>query len=341
MARQAHLVGSVGLDDAETVFKTVSDVLGTCCPRIPDGETGERGYWIRWQLKTFAGNPALDVETVTQSLPGFKDKVERQFFRLKDGADPAALDLGQLGYAAEAIRSYETFARLADEGTIPQGVRFQVSVPTPMALVCGFVAAADRPRIEPAVERAMIDDLARMQAAIPHDRLAIQWDVCHEVIGCDGGPPLPYDDALGGSIARVARLCGAVEPDVALGLHLCYGDPGHKHIVEPPDLATCVAFANGICRQSPRPVDYVHMPVPRDRSDAAYFKPLEGLDVPDGTRLVLGLVHFTDGVDGSRARIASAEKFVADFDIATECGFGRRDPATIPRLLQIHRALCD
>jgi hypothetical protein len=27
---------------------------------------------------------------------------------------------------------------------------------------------------------------------------------------------------------------------------------------------------------------------------------------------------------------------VRDFSIGTECGFGRRDPATIPELLRIH-----
>jgi hypothetical protein len=27
---------------------------------------------------------------------------------------------------------------------------------------------------------------------------------------------------------------------------------------------------------------------------------------------------------------------VPDFGIATECGFGRRDPATIPALLRLH-----
>ena len=45
----AHLVGSVPLDDAETVFRRVADVLGPCIARIPDGETGERTRWIYWQ----------------------------------------------------------------------------------------------------------------------------------------------------------------------------------------------------------------------------------------------------------------------------------------------------
>jgi hypothetical protein len=29
-----------------------------------------------------------------------------------------------------------------------------------------------------------------------------------------------------------ARLGNRVPPDVELGIHLCYGDPGHKHISE-------------------------------------------------------------------------------------------------------------
>ena len=82
------------------------------------------------------------------------------------------------------------------------------------------------------------------------------------------------------------------------------------------------------------------MPVPRGRADDDYFKPLEGLDMPAETRLILGLVHHTDGVDGGRKRMAVADKYVTDYDIATECGFGRRDPATIPALLKIHKDLC-
>lgn len=151
---------------------------------------------------------------------------------------------------------------------------------------------------------------------------------------------LPYEDAVTGSVERIGRLCGKIDSAAELGIHLCYGDPGHQHIVEPMDLAVSVAFANGICRASPRHLDFIHMPVPRDRADDSYFAPLKMLALPESTRLVLGLVHYTDGVEGSRKRIAAAEHYARDFDIATECGFGRRDPATIPDLLHIHKALC-
>jgi hypothetical protein len=85
-----------------------------------------------------------------------------------------------------------------------------------------------------------------------------------------------------------------------------------------------------------RPIQLIHMPVPRDRSDEAYFEPLKRLRLKPETELCLGLVHYTDGVLGTRRRMAAAERHAADFSVATECGFGRRDPNTIPELLRIH-----
>jgi len=341
MARQAHLIGSVGLEDAETVISTVADILGDCCTRIPDGETGERGYWIRWQIANLENCDDLELELVSQSVPGFKDKLERPFFRIKEDVDPAAIDLGELGYADEALESYATFKALKANGGIGAKIRFQVSIPSPMALVIGFIMPDSQLDIEPAIIAAMKRDLVKLQAAIPADELAIQFDVCYEVIGHEGASKLPYQDTLGDSVSRVGHMCDQVNDGVELGIHLCYGDPGHKHIIEPADLGTSVAFANGIVDAASRKINFMHMPVPKDRNDEAYFAPLNGLSMPAETKLILGLVHHTDGVEGGKARIATAEKFVQDFDIATECGFGRRDPGTIAALLQIHRELCD
>ena len=78
------------------------------------------------------------------------------------------------------------------------------------------------------------------------------------------------------------------------------------------------------------------MSVPRDRHDDAYFEPLGLLKQRPKTRIALGLIHQTDGVTGTRRRIATAERYLGDFLIATECGFGRRPPESIARLLEIH-----
>ncbi len=336
--RSIHLVGSVGLSDAETVFRTLAETVGGRAPRYPDGETGERHYWIRWQRKVFDDHP--DIVLVGEVDP-FGDGIKRPVFGIREGVAPDGLDMGSLGYAAAAIESYGLFRRLRDDGSIPAGTRFQASLPSPVAVVSGFVDMDQRAALEPAYERAMTAEVARIASAIAPDDLTIQWDVCHEVVAHDGGLELHYEDILGGSLDRLERVGAAVPAGVELGFHLCYGDPGHKHIVEPADTATAVAFANGICARVPRHVDFIHLPVPRGRDDDAYFAPLEGLALTPGTELILGLVHHTDGVAGTRRRMTAAEKAVSDFGIGTECGFGRRPVSTIPDLLRIHAEAAD
>ena len=59
-----------------------------------------------------------------------------------------------------------------------------------------------------------------------------------------------------------------------------------------------VEFANRVARQIKRPIQLIHMPVPRNRADDAYFEPLRKLKLRPETQLCLGLVHHTDGLDG-------------------------------------------
>jgi hypothetical protein len=132
-----------------------------------------------------------------------------------------------------------------------------------------------------------------------------------------------------------------VPRDIDLLYHLCYGDSGHKHVVEPTDMKDMVEFVNRLARQIKRPLQLVHMPVPRNRSDDAYFEPLRELRLRPETELCLGLVHHTDGVEGTKRRLEAAERYASHFSIATECGFGRRDAATIPELLRIHATVAD
>lgn len=109
-------------------------------------------------------------------------------------------------------------------------------------------------------------------------------------------------------------------------------------VVEPHDAGKLVRVANRVSAGLDRAPAWVHLPVPRDRWDEGYFAPLRGLRLPVETELYLGLLHATDGLEGARRRIAAARKAVAEFGVATECGFGRRDPATVPALLELHAA---
>ena len=135
------------------------------------------------------------------------------------------------------------------------------------------------------------------------------------------------------------RLGNHVPTEVELGYHLCYGDAGHQHFKEPEDMSKLVTIATGLAAGLDRPLTWIHMPVPRNRSDVAYFAPLAHLRLGPQTTLYLGLVHRTDGVAGTRQRIAAAQQVVARFGVATECGLGRRPAETIPEVLQIHAAV--
>ena len=79
--------------------------------------------------------------------------------------------------------------------------------------------------------------------------------------------------------------------------------------------------------------------MPVNRHDRAYYLPLQSLALHQQTELYLGLVHDTDGPEGTQKRIEGAQSVVAEFGVATECGFGRRPPETIPALMQIHASV--
>src|SRR5689334_25437146 len=63
MARQVHLVGSVGLDTVGDVFATCGSLLGPYLKRVPDGEPGGRRLWISWQFAVLRANPYLQPDT--------------------------------------------------------------------------------------------------------------------------------------------------------------------------------------------------------------------------------------------------------------------------------------
>jgi hypothetical protein len=123
---------------------------------------------------------------------------------------------------------------------------------------------------------------------------------------------------------------------VELGYHLCYGDAGHRHFKEPHDTAKLVSVANAVAAGVDRPIAWLHLPVPRERADRAYFAPLANLRLHPETELYLGLVHQTDGLEGTRRRAEAARTVVRSFGLATECGLGRRPPETARDLLQLH-----
>lgn len=330
--RTVHLVGSVPLANEEEVFRTTSDILGEHVKRIPDGETGVRSNWIGWQAAVFARIPTLE-----QIPDSGKEYGVRLSYRLRPGIEPSSVTFENLGYADAALASYRTFARLQDVGAIRPATRFQVCLPTPLAPTTAYLEPGSRAAVEPAYEARLLAELDTICAGIPHDRLAIQWDTAIEFGILEGVMPTHLTDPRREIVERLVRLGERVPEDVQLGYHLCYGDANHRHFVQPKDTGLLVEVANAICAGQRRPVQWIHLPVPRERDDAAYYAPLAGLRLHPETEIYLGLVHYTDGIEGTRRRMDAAARVVAAFGIGTECGLGRRPAETVAPLLAIHR----
>jgi methionine synthase II (cobalamin-independent) len=260
---------------------------------------------------------------------------------LKKGASLADFRIDNLFYADIARESYAVFRRLKQRGKIAPDVRFQVDLVPAHSVIWLFVVNELQPAIDPIYNEALGREIDKIAASIPHQELAIQFDVASAVFArLQRGETGTYGDtkeAMEMSFTEIlARLANRVPSDIELLFHFCYGDSNHRHVVEPKDMGDMVEMAHRLFAAVKRPVNLIHMPVPRNRSDDAYFQPLRQLKLSRETELALGLVHYTDGLEGTQRRLETARKYARNFAIGTECGFGRRKPETIPGLLRIH-----
>lgn len=335
---EAHLNGSLNLADPEAVFRTVSEIAGDSINKLPDGETGERIGWIEALGPKLRQSP--DLIEVARSH-GYKSQ---PIFRLREGLSYDNFEFPELGYASNARDSYDVFRRLRDEGAIAGGVRFQVSLATVTAGVGPFITPEQCQPAEPAYARRLRREVEEILAAVPADDLALQWDLAVEMAIVEDVYPTYVEDGFNGIIERMVELSGWVPAEIPLGYHLCYGDAqevtgegeGH-HWKEPGDMTNLVRVANAIGERAARSVDWFSMPVPIERDDDAYFEPLSDLQLDQGARLYLGLVHHQDGVEGTQRRIDVAKRHYAEFGVATECGMGRKPAELVPKLLKIQR----
>ena len=339
----AHLVGSVPRDTAGEVMEACAEHLGTHLAAIPDGETGDRLDWTTFQaVHVFHPNPGL--ETVSQPAsfaddpdgwrPGDLEE-DAWLFRVRDDVGLPQFD--RLGYVEAAVESYEIFRELRSAGRIPAGVRFQVSLPAPQSAVSWwFHDPDDADRVNTAYTLAMAEEVRRLCEAIPHGDLTIQWDACWEtVVFNELFDWAPAGDPMRRIALQTPVISMGIPDGVVVGYHFCYGSMHDEHFVEPADLAQCVALANFVVNNSGRRIDFVHMPVPIDRDDDAYFAPLRGLRI-GGCHVYLGLVHHEDGGAGAKRRMAAARHHLRHFGVAAECGMGRMHPDLVVPLLQAH-----
>jgi hypothetical protein len=339
-----HFNGSVNLPDAETVMSEISSRIPNGVRRMTDGETGDRNYWISFQTRKFEQMPEFETVAVGQAYETAPDAPDMPQLRLTKDASAEMINWPNLGYADEYTKSFATFERMQNEGTIPADVRFQLQYPTPLASVAGTFAPDDLPKIAPSYEQALFADLDTALERLPHDRVAVQWDVAVEFGALEGamGPKMPIDQIAPGLVRCLER----VPADVPVGMHLCYGDYGHQHFKQPESLRMQVDLVNAVSSGAGRPLDFVSFTVPQARNDSAYFEPLTGLRTGPDTELDFALVpyHPDDQAPGTTAEqiehidaaLLNSAGGTRHWGICTECGMGRVDAADVPGLLDLH-----
>jgi hypothetical protein len=339
MSRSVFLVGSVPFNDTEEVFTRCAAALGSHAKRFPDGE---RGGWL--PAEDFRKTRGL-VEGRGQSL--LNPPITRTV-RLQEGVRASELEFEALHYYPNAMASFAIFSRLKREGRIPAAARYQVSIPSAFT-GCIYFDYDQVRELWPAYERALLRDVRRIVAEIPHEELAISWDIVE--FGISLANPNPVDQySFEELAAAVARAIDAVAPTVECGLHFCYG--GHNSNGMPRvglnrreinDTALMTRFFNAIQSQVSRSIDWLHVPVPRPHDRAEYFAPLRQLQRGAQTELYLGLLYADDGVARSREKLDVACGCVGDFGIAAACGlnpFVSGMPVErLPEVIEYHRAI--
>lgn len=219
-----HLVGSIPVENEEEAFRLACRHLSSHVRRLPDGETQSRWNFTLWQSSIFESEPRVLNDVLQKTPAPYTEDQEDDIL--------SSFQNIETQYEDYALSSYETFKKLRKEGVIPHGVRFQVSLPSPVTVVSLYVRPALRSKVEPLYLRAITESLRRIQEGIPAEDLAIQWDCVSEIMMLEGeATPFnfsPWFEAgFDGIVERLAFLVDLVEQQVEVGLHLCYGETDH------------------------------------------------------------------------------------------------------------------
>lgn len=359
-ASDVLLVGSLPFETAEEAFRAAGPALRGHVGWLPDGEPGPRQMWVGMLLQlVFSQHPDIEetkappdhqiAETPEQGEgaqvagggdgPG-KDLEGMWLFRVKPGR---TLRFDDLKYGTFAQESYKVFRRLRDEGVLAPDMRFQMSVPSPHSSIDGCF---EDPTQWPEVYAAYIDgirrEIGKALETIPAQDLVIQWDVALEFLDMWLGednwlrywPKLTAEQKFERHAAQLDELWQGIPEETLLGIHWCFGTWGGWPMAAMSDLDLCVRMSNEAKRRIRRPLDYVHLPVVTEPDDA-FFAPLDRLDIGD-TKVYLGMVHHTDGIEDFRRRRDLARKHLESFGIGSVCGYGRLKPERLPDVLRIH-----
>jgi len=336
------LVGSIPFDSSKEVFTNFGRPLAPWLRSLPDGETGLRKHWIsRLHYQVLALHPDLEVLRRPRKDNGVErlnphDASDSWLFRVKPGIESVLFcEPGwRLGFAREAVASYDLFNAMKSQGLLPAHLRFQISMPSVNSSIPRriFETVGDLAKVEAGYTASLEAELKMIISKIPAEDLAIQWDCANEIQEVYGGvADMPKEGAIERNLEQFRRLCPLIPDRTLLGYHFCFGTLGGWPRFVPDDLEETVNLANAVISASGRRVDWIHIPL-LDRVSDAFLSPLAKLQ-PRGARVHLGVIH---NMERFNERVSAARKYITDFGIGAFCGFGRISPGELGRVLEEH-----
>src|SRR5262249_60477229 len=97
--------------------------------------------------------------------------------RLKPGRKPADVHFDNLHCADIARKSFAVFRRLKDAGKIPAATKFQIDLVPAHSVIWLYLVDELHAPIDPIYNEAVKREIDKIAAALPHDEIAIQFDV--------------------------------------------------------------------------------------------------------------------------------------------------------------------
>jgi hypothetical protein len=341
-----HFAGSLPLAGAEEVFRWAGTTLGDHAHLVPDGETGEQRKGWQAYIPWFERNPTLlrlpDVAYGSNLA---------QRYTVKEGVEPAFDEPFQ--FADWARESYATFLEVREAGGLPAHAKFLVTLPDPIDSVSSTVPGEAFYPVYEAYAKQVEISVADIAAAIPHEDLAIQWDI--PTAACLWSGDVYGPDDQGFQLRELVRHGNWVPQDVDLGFHLCFGDGNEPGNVSEPradeelvaDATGLTALCNDLVSAMGRPIQFLHLPTLAHWVEPEHFAPLKGLEIGD-TDLSLGVINLRrdrgleNGVERTRRRTAVARAEIGDtFGISSACGLGRYTPEQFAAAGALYRELTD
>ncbi len=314
---------------------------------LPDGEIGERserfpnGARSGWVVGL---SEHLKAETDLFKVvnPGKMNEQGlpvnfRGLTRLRPRLNPD--ELGErlyLGYDQFALSSWPHFQQLR-ETTGNRALRFQIGFPSALDAAFTMLSPPKALRYYPAYAAALARDADAIATQLGAENLLFQIEAPAEVMAAHKLPkPL-----VRLTLRPILNLVKRLDPQVPIGIHLCFGDLNNESPFTPKSADRLVYFAQQLINRWPssHSMAYIHLPFAAGKSPppkkAKAYRALRDLKLPLGTRLVAGFVHEEMSMQEQTELLQVIEEARGDpVDIATACGLGRRPTEDADLLLQ-------